>query len=211
MSEAFTLQDSDGGFFRASLLSCGSRGAEAEVYEAMARPPESPLRLSLVCAVLGRQRMIFVSQKATELGVDRILPVFTERSVGPEGLDHEKAHAWPGQAVRASRQCRRATVPEVRPTLPLAEALDGDVWRAAGARFFLDDAAAETARLQPGVRSACLAVGPEGGWTDEEKQLLLAAGAAPLNLGGRVLRAETAVVVGLALLQHRLGDLAREP
>jgi 16S rRNA (uracil1498-N3)-methyltransferase len=54
-------------------------------------------------------------------------------------------------------------------------------------------------------------VGPEGGWTDEEKQLLLAAGAAPLNLGGRVLRAETAVVVGLALLQHRLGDLAREP
>ena len=70
---------------------------QALVYERMFQSPESPLRLSLCCAVLARQRMIFVSQKATELGIERFQPVLTERSVPPEGLEHEKSHAWPGQ------------------------------------------------------------------------------------------------------------------
>ena len=82
VTEAFTLQDAAGGFFRASLLSCWAEGGEALVYEAMSHSPESPLCLSLFCAVLARQRMLQVIQKATELGVTRVQPVFSERSVG---------------------------------------------------------------------------------------------------------------------------------
>jgi 16S rRNA (uracil1498-N3)-methyltransferase len=207
VKEAFTLQDAAGTFFRASLRAAEPEGGEAFVYEAMAQSPESPLRLSLCCAVLARQRMIFVSQKATELGIERLQPVLTERSVPPEGLEHEKAHAWPGQAIRAAKQCRRASVPQVLPPIPLAEVLAGELWRGAEARFYLDHGAPARAGLERGPASACLAVGPEGGWTDAEREQLAAAGAAPLLLGGRVLRAETAVVVGLALLQHHLGDL----
>jgi 16S rRNA (uracil1498-N3)-methyltransferase len=212
--EAFTLQDSSGSFFRASLLGATGRGGEALVYERMERSPESPLLLTLVCAVLARQRMIFVSQKATELGVARILPVFTDHSVGPEGLEHEKAHAWPGQALRAARQCRRSSVPEVRETVPLAEALLDEVWRSTEVRLYLDDAAA--GRGDPGCTtgpprvstgSAVLAIGPEGGWSDPERERLRNAGALPLALSGRVLRAETAVVAGLTLAQHWSGDL----
>jgi 16S rRNA (uracil1498-N3)-methyltransferase len=207
VKEAFTFQDATGSFFRASLRAAGPEGGEAFVYEQMAQSPESPLRLSLCCAVLARQRMIFVSQKATELGIARLQPVLTERSVPPEGLEHEKEHAWPGQAIRAAKQCRRATVPQVLPTLPLAEVLAGELWQAAEARFYLDHGAESRPALERGPTSAVLAVGPEGGWTDAEREQLAAAGAVPLVLGGRVLRAETAAVTGLVLLQHHLGDL----
>jgi len=207
VKEAFTLQDAADDFFRASLRAAGTDGGEALVYERMFQSPESPLRLSLCCAVLARQRMIFVSQKATELGIHHLQPVLTERSVPPEGLEHEKAHAWPGQAIRAVKQCRRASVPEVRPAAPLAEVLAGDLWQGAEARFFLADHGAGSATLERGPASACLAVGPEGGWTDAEREELSAAGGIPLVLGSRVLRAETAVVAGLVLVQHHMGDL----
>ena len=207
VSEAFTLADSEGRFFRASLQSLGPKGGEALVYEKMERSPESPLSLTLVCAVLARQRMLLVAPKATELGVTRILPVITEHSVQASGLEHEKAHAWPNAVIRAARQCRRSSVPEVRTTRPLAEVLAGETWRDAQARFYLDDRATATARLQPGPGSVCLAVGPEGGWSNAERELLQRSGAAPLALGGRVLRAETAVIAGIFLVQYALGDL----
>jgi len=207
VSEAFTLAGVDGRYFRASLQSLVPKGGEALVYEEMDRSPESPLALTLVCAVLARQRMLLVAPKATELGVTRILPVITEHSVQAAGLEHEKAHAWPNAVIRAARQCRRSSVPEVRATLPLAEVLAGDPWRDAQARFYLDDRAPHTARLHPGPLSACLAVGPEGGWSDGERELLQQSGAEPLALGGRVLRAETAVIAGVFLVQYALGDL----
>jgi 16S rRNA (uracil1498-N3)-methyltransferase len=211
VSEAFTLRDSTGRYFRASLRKLGPAGGEALVYEAMAHSPESPLLLTLMCAVLARQRMLFVAQKATELGVHRILPVITQRSVQAEGLDHEKAHAWPGQVIRAYRQCRRASLPEIRPPVPLEAALADPVWAAAEQRFYLDDQASVGGSPVRGATSAALAVGPEGGWTEAERSLLEGTGAdcgaTPLLLGGRVLRAETAVVAGLALVQHHLGDL----
>ena len=210
--EAFTLMDAEGRFFRASVLSASRERVRVEVYEAMSGSPESHVEITLVAAVLARQRMLMVVQKATELGVTRILPVFSACSVGADGLEHEKAHAWPGQVLRAARQCRRASVPELRSAAPLAAVLDDPVWTGAHARFALDDrAGAPLAELPEREPSAALeivfAVGPEGGWSDAERALLEARGARRLRLGHRVLRAETAVLAGLAVLQHSLGDL----
>jgi 16S rRNA (uracil1498-N3)-methyltransferase len=109
--EAFTIVDRDGDFFRASPKAMKQSGGEALVYEQMAGSTESPADITLLCAVLARQRMLAVIQKATELGVARVVPVLSERSVQRDGLDHEKAHAWPKQALRAARQCRRASLP----------------------------------------------------------------------------------------------------
>jgi 16S rRNA (uracil1498-N3)-methyltransferase len=210
--EAFTLRDGSGRFFRASLVSLTKIGAKATVYERMNASPESNAHVTLICAVLARQRMIFVAQKATELGVTNIVPVFSAKSVKPEGLEHEKAHAWPGQTLRAAKQCRRGSVPELRRTMPLAKALEETTWKTATHRFLLDDRVGDghalTAQVQRGAPvDVALAVGPEGGWTDEERALLEAHGARPLRLGGRVLRAETAVVAGLTALQLRFGDM----
>jgi 16S rRNA (uracil1498-N3)-methyltransferase len=211
--EAFTLRDAEGRFFRASVLELAAEKARVAVYEAMPASPEPPARITLVCAVLARQRMLTVAQKATELGVARIVPVFSEHSVGPSGLEHEKAHAWPGQVLRAARQCRRASVPEILPAAPLAKVLADPLWTAAERRYLLDDRvdpAADPLAAGPGAppTEIVLAVGPEGGWSDDERARLTSRGATPLRLGGRVLRAETAVLVGLAVIQYALGDLA---
>ena len=78
--EAFTIVDREGHFFRASLKVMKKSGGEALVYERMAGSTESPVEITLICAVLARQRMLVVVQKATELGVARIIPVLSERS-----------------------------------------------------------------------------------------------------------------------------------
>jgi 16S rRNA (uracil1498-N3)-methyltransferase len=208
--EAFTIVDSGGAFFRVSLTLLRENGGEALVYEAMPTSPESPAHITLFCAVLARQRMLGVIQKATELGVMRVVPVLSERSVQRAGLAHEKAHAWPGQALRASRQCRRASVPEVRSAVPLVTALDDSAFRGAALRIYLDDQAGDRTSLSsasPGATSLAFAVGPEGGFTDEERALLRDRGASALRLGGRILRAETAALVGLTLLQRAYGDI----
>ncbi len=69
----------------------------------------------------------------------RIVPVLSERSVPREGLDHEKAHAWPKQALRAARQCRRASLPEVREPIELASILEDECFTGADLRVYLDD------------------------------------------------------------------------
>jgi 16S rRNA (uracil1498-N3)-methyltransferase len=213
--EAFTLGDAEGSYFRASLLSLSADRATATIYERMPASPESEARITLVCAVLARQRMLLVAQKATELGVARIIPVFSAHSVGPSGLAHEKAHAWPGQTLRAARQCRRASVPEMRAAMPLEKVFDDAAWKDA-VRYTLDDRASADPEpwptREPGKPiDVVFAVGPEGGWSDEERALLEREGARPLRLGGRVVRAETAVLVGLTVLQYALGDLGGPP
>src|SRR5512140_2327437 len=108
VKEAFTVVDAGGAFFRASLKGRTPTSGTAVVYERMPRSTESNARITLVCAVLGRQRMLVVVQKATELGCVRVVPVLSAHSVQPPELEKEKPWAWAGQAIRACRQCRRA-------------------------------------------------------------------------------------------------------
>ncbi|MBI3911691.1 MAG: RsmE family RNA methyltransferase [Armatimonadetes bacterium] len=209
LAAAFTAQDTAGRWWRVRLEGDGQAEARVRVFEPWAAP-EPPAAITLMCAVLARERMFGVIQKATELGVMRIQPVITERSLaGEEALAREKAYRWPAVALRAVRQCRRAVVPEVAPVVPLVEALRQPWWCAADLRFYLDlDTAPEARAAAPEVRAVLLCAGPEGGWTPAERGVLAAAGAVPLALGGRVLRAETAALVGLALVMARWGDLA---
>ena len=206
--EAFTLRDGSGQYFRASLRSYDGELATALAYEAAGADPEPPVAITLFNAVPQRQRMLWVVQKAAELGVAAIQPVFTVRSVQADGLAHEKAHAWPGQAIKGARQCRRAIVPEVMRALSLAEALTTPAWTEASLRVVIDDraeAAVVTSTEAP-TRIA-LMVGPEGGFNAAEREMMREAGAAMWRLGARVMRAETASIAGLVVLQHRFGDL----
>ncbi len=202
--EAFTVRDDTGTYFRATLKELGKDGGVAIPYEWMLRSPESVVRITLACAVLARQRMIFVVQKATELGVARIVPLLTEYSVPRDGLEHEKAHAWPGQVVRAAKQCRRSSLPELLPPMPLDAFLTSP---AAGAdlSLFLDDRSDGTLAPKGTPRRIVLIVGPEGGFADAEREALTGR-ALPWVLGGRVLRAETAVLAGLTAVQLAWGD-----
>ena len=96
VKEAFTLRDASGHYFRASLRELGTQGGLAIPYERMERSPEPTIDITLACSVLARQRMIFVMQKATELGVTRIVPLITDHSVPPDGLEHETRQLMAG-------------------------------------------------------------------------------------------------------------------
>lgn len=203
--EAFTIRDGSGAYFRASLKELHADGGLAVPYERMPRSPEPTLDITLACAVLARQRMIFVMQKATELGVTRVVPLLTDHSVPPEGLDHERANSWPGQVVRAAKQCRRGSLPQVLPPMELDAFVESDDFKTADARVMLDDQGDAQPSPENLPRRVVLLVGPEGGFSDAER-LKLAGKAQPWFLGGRILRAETAVIVGLTKAQLIWGD-----
>src|SRR5882672_2385574 len=140
--EAFTIRDASGVYFRASLKDRDDRGGMALPYERMERSPEPAIDISLACAVLARQRMHFVVQKATELGVYSIVPLLTEHSVPEQGLAQEQAHAWAGHIARAAKQCRRASLPHLLPPMPLDSFLVSTPFTAAQRCLFLDDRSA---------------------------------------------------------------------
>jgi 16S rRNA (uracil1498-N3)-methyltransferase len=208
--EAFTIRDASGAYFRVSLKEWDDHGGMALPYERMDRSPEPTIDITLACAVLARQRMHFVVQKATELGVRRIVPLLTDHAVPLEGLAQEQAHAWPGHIARAARQCRRASLPGLLSPMPLDSFLASTVFTAADRCLFLDDRSEGAAPGAGLPQRIVLLVGPEGGFSDAERAKL-AGKAWPWVLGGRILRAETAVVAGLAAVQLKWGDFAHEP
>jgi 16S rRNA (uracil1498-N3)-methyltransferase len=168
--------------------------------------PAAPLELALLVALAKGEKMELVVQKATELGVARILPFEAERSVvrlEPE-KGEERAARWRRIAAEAARQCGRADVPEVAAPVDLGRALGA---LAPGTRVFVFHPGG--GKLDGAAPAAAAAVvGPEGGLTDDEVAACERAGASRAALGPRVLRAETAAIVAVALLQARFGDLA---
>lgn len=207
VKEAFTLRDATGDYYRASLRELTPAGGSAVAYERMARSPEPNIEITLACSVLARQRMIFVMQKATELGVSHVVPLLTDHSVPPDGLEHERANSWPAQVVRAAKQCRRASLPAVLPPVRLGAFLESSDFRSAEVAVVLDDRTDPSPAPAEPPRRVVLFVGPEGGFSDAER-LLLAGKARPWFLGGRIFRAETAVLVGLTAVQMTWGDFA---
>ena len=168
---------------------------------------ESPLRIALVQGIARGEKMDWILQKATELGVASVLPVQSDRSevkLEPERAVKRLAH-WRSVVVSACEQSGRARVPDVAVVQPLsgiASAL------ASPHRFLLDPEAGDTIATMQAIEGACvLAVGPEGGWSERDRATLQAAGFTGLRLGPRVLRTETAGIAAIAALQARFGDL----
>ncbi len=207
-TEAFTLRDATGQYFRASLTAYNTDDANGSAipYEPMPTSPEPTIDIVLACAILARQRMHIVMQKATELGANKIVPLLTDHSVPPAGLPAEQPHAWAGHIARAARQCRRSSLPHLLPVTPLDTFLTSPLFTATDAlKLYLDDRTDPLPTPTEHPSRIILLIGPEGGFSDPERTRL-AACAHPWRLGGRVLRAETAAIVGMTMAQARWGD-----
>jgi 16S rRNA (uracil1498-N3)-methyltransferase len=205
-TEAFTLRDASGAYFRASVKAFDAKGGLAVAYERMSRSPEATLDVTLACAILARQRMHLVVQKAVELGVRRIVPLLTDHSVPIDAIEPEQPHAWAGHIARATKQCRRSSLPHLLAPATLDTFLASPLIGATDLCLFLDDRS-DVAPVRPTEqpKRLVLFVGPEGGFSDAERERLVAS-ATPWMLGGRVLRAETAALVGLAAVHMMWGD-----
>ncbi|RZZ90856.1 16S rRNA (uracil(1498)-N(3))-methyltransferase [Pseudoxanthomonas winnipegensis] len=207
--DACVLFNGDGHDYPARLVSLDKRQVRARIEAAQPLQNESPLRIVLLQGIARGEKMDLILQKATELGVARILPVDSERSevkLSGERLHKRLAH-WQGVVVAACEQSGRARVPEVaspQALIAAAAALPDDTLR-----LLLDPQGAHAlSTLQaPASQRVVIAIGPEGGWSPRDRQALEAAGFQGLRLGPRVLRTETAGLAAIAALQARLGDL----
>ncbi|MBZ5487382.1 16S rRNA (uracil(1498)-N(3))-methyltransferase [Halomonas aquamarina] len=167
---------------------------------------ESPLAVHLGQAISKGDRMDYAIQKAVELGVAAITPLYTERGdVRLKGEREAKKLAhWQAVAASACEQSGRAVVPVVHPPLGIDEWLKE---RQEPLRLMLHLATGNAFDHAERPTSAALLIGPEGGLTEADISAAQASGFTPLTLGPRVLRTETAPVVALTLLQHYFGDL----
>jgi 16S rRNA (uracil1498-N3)-methyltransferase len=168
---------------------------------------ESPLGVTLVQCVPRGDRMDFIVQKATELGVTRIVPVLSQRSVvrlDPAQAESKAAH-WRAVALNACEQCGRNRLPTVDVPIALVNYL-GDSTGAA-LRWVLEPETLPQSAAPAIAGGVEVAIGPEGGFAPEELDAFRIAGFLRLGLGPRILRTETAAIAALTWLQTRFGDM----
>jgi 16S rRNA (uracil1498-N3)-methyltransferase len=170
-----------------------------QVIEALP-PVLPPVSITLCASLIKFDRFEWIIEKATELGVDRILPVEATRTEkGLFDASRKRSERWARIARESSQQARRVRIPEILPAVRFASCLE----QTADHRYFLDEAPAPPLlREVPAERSdsAALLIGPEGGWTDAERQLAIGASWQAVSLGPLVLRAETAACAALAVV-----------
>ena len=175
-------------------------------------PAEPALPVTLLLAVFKFDRMEWAIEKATELGVARVIPVVTRRSEKHLARSAPaRAERWRRIAHESAKQSRRSDVPVIEEAVPLKTAAtrEGDAVklvlaeqeRSTTLRAALEEALKNTGDDFPEIR---LAVGPEGGWAEEEEALFDDAGWKPVSLGPRILRAETAAIAALAVVASML-------
>ncbi|MEJ7745286.1 MAG: 16S rRNA (uracil(1498)-N(3))-methyltransferase [Luteimonas sp.] len=207
--DSCTLFNDDGRDYEARIISASKREVLAEVVAANDVDNESSLHITLLQGIARGEKMDLILQKATELGVHAVLPVISERS--EVKLDAERArkrHAhWRSVVISACEQSGRARIPRVAAPQSLQTAasdLAPDVFK-----LTLDPAGAHSvANLAfDAATGIVVAIGPEGGWSPRDREVLHAGGFLGLRLGPRILRTETAGLAAIAALQSRFGDL----
>ena len=208
--DELVLFNGEGGQVRARLVEVGKRRASAEVLAHEAVDVELPFRVTLVQGLPEGSKMDWIVEKAVELGAAAIQPLAARRSVvklAGDRADKRLAH-WQAVVVSASEQCGRNRLAEVAPLQEfgrwLAEPASGAVRILLSPRA--DASLAQWTRATP-PREVCLLVGPEGGFSLDEEDAAIAAGALPLSMGPRVLRTETAGLAALAILAASWGGV----
>jgi 16S rRNA (uracil1498-N3)-methyltransferase len=207
--DALTLFNGYGGEYEALILTIDRRSVRVRIGAQQAVERESPLKVTLLQALARGERMDFIVQKATELGVAAIVMWPGEHSVVRLDTDAQRKRVdhWRGVAVSACEQCGRNRLPAIEWAADLPNAMARTP--ADDTRLLLSPEATHSlCALAPAARSVTLLIGPEGGFTREELELSLHHGFTDCRLGPRVLRAETAPLAALSVLQALAGDLA---
>jgi len=211
--ESIILMDRKGARFLARIESVRPSEVTVSLLESLKPPPCSPLEITLCQSILRPGPMDFVIQKTTELGVSNIYPYLAERTVvrpDEKGKANKLRH-WEEIADGATKQSNRERTPVIHPVLPFTDLLD----RVAGGermKVILWEGE-ETLDLKKVIRDhesgqgAIGIIGPEGGFAEEEIERAASAGFEPVSLGRRILRAETAAMAFVTLIQYEWGDL----
>lgn len=198
----------DDGEFLAEVVDVAKKRTTLQMRGAVDNSADPVLPVHTAVGLSRGDRMDILIQKATELGVSRVTPLFTERcevKLDERRAAKRQAH-WQKVAVSATEQSGRCRVPTIDPPVALTQWLPGDT---NACRLVLDPRTGSRLTLPAnhGLRPVTVLSGPEGGLTDEEVQLACQHDFQPITLGPRVLRTETAPLAALSLLQYLAGDI----
>ena len=203
------LFNGDGREYDARLTTLAKRAVSAEIIAVREVDREAPLRLTLAQGIARGEKMDWILQKATELGVSRIVPLVTERTevkLDEDRAERRLAH-WHSVVAGACEQCGRTRLPVLEPPQRLDRWL-GSLGEDAAIRLaLLPEGDTHLQQLPQMDNGALLVVGPEGGFSEHDIVLLAQGRFRGLRLGPRILRTETAGVAALAALQALYGDL----
>jgi 16S rRNA (uracil1498-N3)-methyltransferase len=194
-----------GNCFRTAVVKADKKEVVAEVREEFLCDFEPPIHITLVQSLLKGEKMDLVIQKTTELGVTEILPVMSQRS---QIQDTRKIVRWRRIAEEASRQSGRNVVPAVHEPVHFRDFLLSDKQR--GIVFYEEEGlklSAAVSSFVPRPSPLIIVIGPEGGFSKEEVIAAQEKGFLVASLGKRILRAETAAISAVALIQFLLGDM----
>ncbi len=194
--------------FSARITALQRSRALLAVHEAQTAATESGLKMHLAQGISRGERMDFVVQKATELGVKRITPLLTERGVVKLAADRaeKRRRHWQQVATSACEQSGRVRLPLIDAPTPFDAWLANKTHQADADILLQPGATGRLASIEVATK-VCILIGPEGGFSDAEYELAQAAGFRAVSLGPRVLRTETAALAALAVMQARCGDL----
>lgn len=203
--QAIILFNGQGGDFACHFIEVSRKTVRVLINEKLPRDVESPLRISLGMGISRGDRMDWAVQKAVELGVHSITPLITERCVikfDAEKKQQRRQH-WQHIVQHAAEQSGRSVLPDLQDVIHMNDWVGSQQ----GLKVFLDPYAEQTlADIQPDAMHLTLLSGPEGGFSDQERQQAKTAGFIPVRMGARILRTETAVLAALAAAQSLWGD-----
>ncbi len=210
IGEIFTVCAPDQRQYRARLTALSDDSVRVLPF-AEIRLTDSPVAIDLIQALPEKERFELVLQKVTEIGVSRIIPYTSSRSVSQAERDsgQKKSHRWPYVVQRAARQCRRAEIPELYPVLDFSRALALCATADLALLCYEGEGTIPLGRHLQGFtgRRVALMVGPEGGFSPAEVEQARLMGVLPIGLGARILRTESAAIIATGIIQYALGDL----
>lgn len=201
--------DGEGSEWECEIARVGKREADLSILRQLTDEVESPLRLTLAQALVKGDKFDWIVQKATELGVTRIVPLFTDHTDVRriEERAEQKLERWRRISLEALKQCGRRRLVEIAEPVSFVAFCNA----AEAVNLILSERGGKTLReiaasvYQPTCLTLCVA--SEGGWSDAELQAAETRDFLPVHLGQRILRTETAAIAAVALAQHLFGDL----
>lgn len=205
--QSLVLFNGDGHDYAAEIIRPGKSEVQVQVFSRLPSRAESPLKITVVQAISRGERMDLTLQKCTELGVAGFQPLDTERvevRVRPDKLPRRMEH-WQQVVISACEQSGRSVIPTINQPQKLHEWLDHDT----DAQRLVLAPGADTPLSQLAIGDAVeILIGPEGGFSDTELELVQRSGVQSVSLGPRILRTETAGLAAVSVLQAVFGDFA---
>lgn len=209
--QIITLVGPDERYFRGRLTEVSGSCAKVVPFVELPFPVESPLAITVFQALPEKERFELILQKLTEIGVSRIVPFQSARSItlSERELGQKKAHRWPSILLRATLQCRRAMIPELSPVADWPQVLEEMSASQEALLFYERQGQQSVGSILKNQqhKSLALIIGPEGGFSDDEVLSAREKGAVIASLGPRVLRTETAAIAAASVCQMLSGDL----